>query len=353
MTAEALRFLVSLLALIGAVSPPAGAALSRTSFDPSSGDVVTYSYVLPHAAVATVEVLDPDGGVVRTLTRESKQKAGLHRASWNGRDEAGVVVPDEAYSFRLRIKGEYPPPVPGPAKGDLKAATFDAASGTMTYTLPVPARVLIRFGIKNGPMLKTLVDWKPRVAGAITEYWTGWDADHCFDLRGDTGFNVLLTYVGLPPASAIAFGNPHESYRDYKRAQLTARKPPASASANEVAVTADSALAPPAWTRAPEVTMSFPMNPDGRVHSTARVLPVRVDVDPSDLPRLAEQPFEVIFYVDKLFFAEAERGHIPLNWGWELGQIPAGDHVLTVNVVGFRGDVGVASRKITLLPQGR
>jgi len=44
--------------------------------------------------------------------------------------------------------------------------------------------------------------------------------------------------------------------------------------------------------------------------------------------------------------AQAERGYLPLNWTWELTQFPPGEHVLTVNISSFRGQVGVASRKI-------
>ena len=85
------------------------------------------------------------------------------------------------------------------------------------------------------------------------------------------------------------------------------------------------------------------------VPTVSNAVNVRIDVDPADLPTLLDDQFEVILFVDNVFFAEAERGHLPLNWRWELQQFPAGEHVLTVNIASFRGQVGVASRKVRLV----
>jgi len=79
-----------------------------------------------------------------------------------------------------------------------------------------------------------------------------------------------------------------------------------------------------------------------------RTVAVRIDVSEEDKPRLLADQFEVLLFVDSQFFAEAERGYLPLNWKWEFQQFPPGEHILTVNVSSFKGQVGVASRKITL-----
>lgn len=60
--------------------------------------------------------------------------------------------------------------------GDLTDVSVDAY-GTVSYKFPAPARVLIRLSIRNGLMYRTLVDWKPRPAGNVNEYWDGFDQD--------------------------------------------------------------------------------------------------------------------------------------------------------------------------------
>ncbi len=60
------------------------------------------------------------------------------------------------------------------------ARTFDPAAGeqgTIRYTLSAPALVRVRIvdGDTPGIILRTLVDWQPRPAGACSEVWDGCD----------------------------------------------------------------------------------------------------------------------------------------------------------------------------------
>jgi hypothetical protein len=56
--------------------------------------------------------------------------------------------------------------------------------------------------------------------------------------------------------------------------------------------------------------------------------------------------------VDQVFFAEAERGYLPYNFRWETETLPEGEHLLTVNISSFKGQVGVASRKVRVVKPG-
>jgi N-acetylmuramoyl-L-alanine amidase len=58
------------------------------------------------AASFRIEVLDFDGGVVKTLVPASARGAGLSTLKWNGRDEAGVFVPDGPYLVRAVADSE-------------------------------------------------------------------------------------------------------------------------------------------------------------------------------------------------------------------------------------------------------
>jgi hypothetical protein len=333
--------------------------LGRSSFNPELGNVVTIEYTLSQPDEVTVRVYDPDSGLIRTLMEEFYQDAGRQELIWHGCDDAGKVVPDEAYTFTIETSSGVvydPTTSSGGVVGDITDAEF-RRDGIVTYRLPEAARVLSRLGVSNGPMLKTLVDWKPRVAGEITEYWDGRDSDKVLNLRDAANFSSLITYVTLPEATVIAYGNQQETYRDYKlgRGKARPKKQERARLPDAEGRLTPQHLMPPIWARAPHVEMIFPEHDNDDQQGTLAVpdvessIDVRIDVDESDRESLLNDQFEVILYVDNVFFAEAERGYLPLNWQWELHQVPPGDHVLTVNVSSFSGQVGVASRKVRVV----
>lgn len=328
-------------------------SLSASSFNPSRGDDVTLAFELPKSSTVTVKVFDPDGGLVRSLAVAVPRNKGKHEEVWDGRDDEGQPAPNEAYVFIVETaEGDVydPTTFSGGVVRDITSARFDREAGTVVYQLPEASRVLIRLGVKNGPMMKTLVDWEPRVGGSITEYWDGRDEDKVTLLRDHKDFTALITHVSLPDATVIAYGNRVETYRDYKlgRGKGRPQKPQRPREPDPEVRLRPENLVPPAWARAPRVQLSFP-----KAESAGTGVPevkgnvdVRVDTDASDRDLLLKEQFEIIFYVDHVFFAEAERGYLPFNWRWELDQLPAGEHILTVNISSFKGRVGVASRKV-------
>ncbi|MDP9283498.1 MAG: hypothetical protein M3P41_00850 [Actinomycetota bacterium] len=62
----------------------------------------------------TVQIVDADGRLVRTLTSERTVRKGTVDVSWNGRDESGGRVPDGEYAPRLVLDDErvFDPPNP-------------------------------------------------------------------------------------------------------------------------------------------------------------------------------------------------------------------------------------------------
>ncbi len=294
--------------------------------------------------------------MIRKITENDRQAAGSHRILWDGRDDAGNIAPDEAYTFRLdgEKTGKHDPATfSGGEVRDITDVNFNPA-GPVTYNLPQPSRVLFRIGITQGPLLKTLVDSKPRPGGKITEYWDGYDESKTVKIRDEGKFSALITYVTLPDLTVIAYGNSAETYRDYKLTrQANTAPPPEPASPSKV--TEDSyspSLVPPAWVRAPRVTMRFP---DHAKNDTQNPAPITdairstIDVDDSDRSTLMEGQFEIMMYVDMHPVAEAERGYLPLNWRWDLSLFPPGDHVLTANVITFDGQSGTVSRKVRIV----
>ncbi len=82
---------------------PGGMAqyLSRNYFDPGRKETVDVSIYLPRVERVRVRVLNMAGEVVRELADE-KAKAGDSKYTWDGRDEAGKVVPNGVYFFSVR-----------------------------------------------------------------------------------------------------------------------------------------------------------------------------------------------------------------------------------------------------------
>jgi hypothetical protein len=329
-------------------------ALDRTAFNPSAGEHVTLSFRLaPAGGPAEVLIYDPDGGLIRRLDSSTDTTTGAANVTWDGRDDSGAIVPDEAYGFVIEAaSGAVYDPLTfsGGEVADITEASIDAI-GNIAYTLPAPARVLIRLGVHDGPMYRTLVDWRPRPAGSLVESWDGFDEQGLLRVRDHPDFKVLLTYATLPETTVITHGNQVKTYRDDKlgagqdRPQRPAR-PRDEQAPNSFRPTS---LVPPAWSRAPQLIMRFPAAPDpAAVPKVKDSVTMTIDVSEADRAGLAEDQHEVIFYVDGLFSAEAERGYLPLTWDWELTQHQPGERILTANVVSFRGQVGVVSRKVLL-----
>lgn len=331
-------------------------SLDVQSFNTALDEHVRLAYTLARPDEVTVRVYDADGGLVRTVLDGDSQDAGEQEVRWDGRDVEGYPVPDEAYTFTIETASGVvhdPTTFSGGVVSNITEARI-SDDGIVTYELPRPSRVLIRLGIHGGPMHKTLVDWKPRVGGNVSEYWDGYDEHDLMKLRELENFTVLITSVTLPDTSVITYGNGRETYREYKlgRAADRPRKPRRTRAPDPDARPRPTHLVPPAWARAPRISMEFPSLRDTGGESIPEVgdlVDVRIDVDPADRDQLVEDQFEVMFFVDNVYFAEAERGYLPINWRWELHQVPAGEHVLTANVTSFRGQVGVASRKLSVV----
>lgn len=199
---------------IGSVS------LKRETFNPKAGEMVDVAVTFLKAGRASVQVVDRDGFVVRTIAA-AKPVQGSCSFAWDGRDETGRVVADEAYAFRIEwadVKGRelwFPADQPSTPVSILPRY-FDRRSGTLSYTLPRASRVHIQAGTAvfdaqgkaiDGPVMKTVVNREPRSAGMIAEHWNG------FDDRGDVfiadleGFAIVVAAAPLADGSVIAFGN--------------------------------------------------------------------------------------------------------------------------------------------------
>src|SRR6185312_15056725 len=285
-------------------------ALSSPSFNPSHQDKIECRYKLSRDARVTVKIYDADQQLVRELVSEQARKSGPNKEIWDGKDMDGRVVPNEAYFFNIEAHDSEdnnvvydPMTFSGGESADLTEGQFDRANGTLSYKLSQPARVLLRAGIPGSALLKTVVDWKPRVAGEITEYWNGKDENNLIDVSTAPNHRLILTYMTLPETSVITVGNDQYEYSAYKRGLKSARPAKEERPMMNGRKLSPHFLKSRLTDRAFKVNLSFPElqmpAPDGIPLASQKVL-VRAEVPNEDREVLLNQQYEIIIFVDSV-----------------------------------------------------
>lgn len=327
--------------------------VSATELASTSGTNVVYTVRTTEDGALSLEVLTGDGDVVRRLEKPDA-KAGEHQLTWDGRDTRGQPIPDEAYCPRValqtasgRVEDDPCRRTGGEVLSDLTPSL--ASTGDIAYTLESAARVLIRVGVKNGAMMRSLSVWRPRPAGRNLQRWNGFDDSGRINLRTDR-LALLVTAFKLPDFSIITTGQPGLDYRAWRTAQGWPEKPD---------LTVDGGAATPLERngvrmarqhymarykdREPRITVRIvdkagkPLTPGRKAPEEVRVL---VDLHPEDRWLMQEQLYEVAFFVNGDFVAEEENGYVPIGWLWNTAGMSRGRHLLTVNLTGFTGRVG-------------
>jgi hypothetical protein len=332
--------------------------ISASSFNPQKGEGVTVGFKLSKRAKVEVKIYDPDFALVTSLKPKRYMKAGQSSLTWDGKDMNGIIVPDEAYFFTITAEDQqgtvetYDPTIfSGGEAEDITEADVDPTSKVITYRLPKPARVLIRLGVQDGPLLNTLVDWKPRVSGEITEPWNGRDKDNLIDLLNHPRFKMLITYFALPENSMITYGNKAVSYRAYK--QSLKQKGPAKNRPDRAGVLLSPHYSLPRTADySPRLKMDFSdiqTYEQGDVPVLRAKTLIKVDIDELDKSFFVNQQYEITFFLDNEFYAEQEVGYAPFNWVWDLSDVNEGEHLVTVNMSGFKDQIGVLSKRVIVV----
>ncbi len=314
---------------------------------------VAYTVRTAHAGRLSLELLSGDGDVVRRLVL-SDAKPGDHEITWDGTDERGKPVPDEAWCPRVVLEAGGTRSADDPCTrtgGEVLSGLQPSVgpNGDIVYTLEKPARVLIRVGFKNGAMMRSLSVWRPRPAGRNLQRWNGFDDSGQIDLRSDR-LALLVTAFRLPDFAVITTGQDALEYRAWRAAQGWAEKPDAPApdnaatplERNGVRIARQHYMAR-YKDREPRITVTM-MDTAGKPVAAGASVPdevrIAVDLHPDDRWLMQEQLYEVAFFVDGDFVSEEENGYVPIGWLWNTAMLKPGRHLLTVNLTGFTGRVG-------------
>lgn len=359
-----LRRPIALLLVLAASAPAWGAAplalgsLPRIEFQPAKGERLQIPLLLTTPGSVQIELLTGDGDRVRTLASDGALQPGPHVLDWDGKDDAGTVVPDEAYHIVLRcdcgsadgVVVDSRQTSGGESLGSIRPLL--SPDGAMSFDLREPARVLVRIGAKGGAMMRTLEGWRPHAAGRTRLSWDGMDASGVEPLLGSEGISVMVAAFALPHGTVISTGNGESSYAQYRLqrgwSQPEAQFDEIRLERNGARLMRQSQL-PISQLRDPHATLQvierLPQREDGTPVVTGPIT-FRIDVAPEDRWVLDQSLYEVSFFLDRQFVSEEETGYTPLSWRWDPRDVAPGLHTMTVNVSGFVGHVGVASVRL-------
>ncbi len=366
-----LRMAAAMLSLL--LSPYAAAApvaaigdYASESFSPVRGESFSIPvHVNDPAKVKAikVEIRSSDDDLMRTLAIvEITPDTTDYAVKWDGRDDADSVVPDEAYSPVIIVTMQSDETLTIAARGTSggeEVYDFEKTirPGVIEYSLPAASRMLVRSGIKNGPMLRTLIDWQPRTAGFHAERWNGRDKDDVVAIEQNPDVGYLIVGYQLPDHVIITHGNSSESYRHYRERRNWPLKQAGDeqrALERNGRVLRQEAFQPVLQQKSPRIDVKLlttaTRQPAQRVKLLEEML-TEVKLHPLDEIYLDQERYEISFFVDHAFIAEEEQGYVPFTWRWSPGRlgIKPGEHLLTVNVSGYNGQVGVKNIKFSVI----
>lgn len=225
---------------LAASPPPIGdVSVDPAFFNPTARQRVAITFRAGVRGTARVTILDRDRFPIRTLDPVTVEP-GLVSIAWDGRDDRAAIVPDEAWNVRIELAGAVYDPSRNftPISEDPQPTTYSRVDGLLSYRLTRPSRVHIEAGQARmnadhrrteGPILKTIVNREPRVAGAVVERWNGFDESGTIRVPELPDFVIGTLATSLPDNSIITRGNHEQSFLDYARsrrpaAALEARK---------------------------------------------------------------------------------------------------------------------------------
>jgi hypothetical protein len=324
----------------------------RARLDVSDGEQLTVRFRSSAAAPVSLHIYDGRDIEIRRVNSQGVLPPGEHRLVWNGKDWRGRPAPDEAYIYTLsaatpdgeRIEFDQTDLTGGETltPRDVK---WDASARKITYVLDKPARVNVRLGIKNGgPLLRTLIDWVPRAAGLQAEPWDGYDASHELEFAGHPSLDIGVSAFSLPDNTIFVGKSPVKvNIIESLPAQVIrrARSPSAKRMYEHSQQPLDERGDYTIELRLPK---NLPRR-DG-LPVVDRPIPLTVVAHARDQARVLARRSEPVFFVDGQFAFENEMGFVPVTWVWDPANAAEGVHFLSVNLRGYEGNFGMATRKV-------
>ena len=334
------------------------------------GENLLLSFSLNYAATTSIKVYTPDYDVVRHLIKDQVRPAGISTIVWDGRDDSGIMVPDEAYFFGITAKNTNgglavynPTVVSGGEISDvhiLGIENFEGGQYRVSYSVPVSSRINLRAGVHDGPMLKTLIDWQPVPAGEYVLQWDGMDDNGKFKVMTIPGIHLSMEGFSLPENSVIV-QNSSDNYFKYRKnlkqdeqeQKITFQTARRSIMNRINQGVSSQSLVKRSLSVAPEFTVY--LNDDFNtglaersVTDVSGEIRLVVSVNQESMDAFNETRYEIIVFIDNVRFDEEEHAHSPYTYTLDTKKLSNGNHMVTMNQASLNGQVGSYSFKINV-----
>ncbi len=203
---------------------------SKASFNPSLGQTVDFFLNVHSEGIVDVSILDSEGHIARILWSKREVATGPTTISWDGKNEEGEIVPDEAWSIKIDFTNKqgktfsYFPANEVVRQYSVNIDYYDRQNAIIKYELPRTARIFVEAGTsKLDPntktvkrdVLHTIAAWQPRSAGAIVETWNGYGPNEQKYIPELPDFFISIQAMNLPENSVISYGNKSTTFEQY------------------------------------------------------------------------------------------------------------------------------------------
>lgn len=311
--------------------------VSPKTFDPEKGEKVVIQWNQNRKAKTAIEIRKENGEVVSHF--EEIFPEGDHQVVWDGQDKTQNLVFSGVYLYAFRSvdeKGNLVVHDPSLATGGeelkIERFTFDKEKGELQFILPRAARARLRIGLSPFVHLRTLMDWEPMEAGSHTLIWDGLDSSGWIRAINHPDLSMNLAAYSLPDNAIIVKGNRKEETLP------TSQKPSGYLHARHDR------------SNCRDITFQVEFPNIQKKEEEMPVLDektlVRVRLNEEDKNFMVNQRFEVMFFVDTVFLFEEEEGQDPFNFEWDTTGLAPGEHLLTVNLIGYDDHLGVKTVRV-------
>lgn len=338
---------------ISLLSFNAGAVkISNASHNFLKSGEVEIGFHLSEIANIQINIYDDRDYLIRSLNQGQLVK-GDQKVVWDLKDTAEVPVPSEAYKYTLKAVDTNGKEVihdlsdiTGNEELAVNDVHFNIATGNVEFVLTRPARVLIRAGLSGGgPLLVTIANWIARRDGLNTVGWNGYDASKVINIRKHDKLYFDVQAYSFSDNTIILGRNNSaiklidtSAWNAEKRKKITQKKKKMIA----------------AYQQSSETRGDFVVNLNITQQSKTKnntpvvngVIPVMLSVNKNNMATIMNRRAEPVFYIDGKFAYENEVGFYPMVWKLDTRNLNKGEHYLTVNLRGYEGNFGIASKKI-------
>jgi hypothetical protein len=329
-------------------------SVNKKTFNPKKDKTVIIEFEL---SVPTNKVIinlyDETKTLIQTLTREN-QPSGKIKIPWNGKTASGSFFDRDLIIYTITAQTQNKIEIYDPSHETAgieltpRGLYYDKDVGEINYILPRAARVRLRAGLKEGPLLFTMLDWQAQEAGSHKINWDGWDSQHNINLYKCEHPDINLTSYSLPDNSIIISQAP----RVNSKPNSSAPKPKNQFVDNTKQFHYHHN---PGECHEPKFSLSFPtstLNQNKIPVTKSGRIPITMEISPQNKQSLINKRFELMFFVDTIFTFEEEEGTSPFTFYWNTATLLPGEHLITVNLMSYDDHIGSQTQKIIIEDTG-